>query len=75
VVLCAYLGQLAKLRDALANEVAIVIDERDQVALADQEGDDEDEFSSGLTIEHVKVTRRVSVVLVAVDRSCAHSVL
>jgi len=75
VVLCAYLGQLAKLRDALANEVAIVIDERDQVALADQEGDDEGEFSSGLTIEHVKVTRRVSVVLAAVDRSCAHSVL
>ena len=75
MVLCAYLGQLAKLRDALANEVAIVIDERDQVALADQEGDDEGELSSGLTIEHVKVTRRVSVVLVAVDRSCAHSVL
>lgn len=75
MVLCAYLGQLAKLRDALANEVAIVIDERDQVALADQEGDDEGEFSSGLTIEHVKVTRRVSVVLAAVDRSCAHSVL
>jgi hypothetical protein len=36
VVLCAYLGQLAKLRDALANEVAIVIDERDQAALADK---------------------------------------
>ncbi|OAX35179.1 hypothetical protein K503DRAFT_868436 [Rhizopogon vinicolor AM-OR11-026] len=59
VVLCAYLGQLARLRDALANEVAIVIDERDQVALADQEGDDEGELSSGITIEHVKVTRRV----------------
>jgi hypothetical protein len=75
VVLCAYLGQLAKLRDALANEVAIVIDERDQAALADQEGDDESEFSSGITIEHVKVTKRVFIVLVAVDRSCAHSVL
>ncbi|OJA18615.1 hypothetical protein AZE42_01788 [Rhizopogon vesiculosus] len=59
VVLCAYLGQLAKLRDALANEVAIVIDERDQAALADQEGDDESEFGSGITIEHVKVTKRV----------------
>ncbi|KAJ8583241.1 hypothetical protein M405DRAFT_937339 [Rhizopogon salebrosus TDB-379] len=59
VVLCAYLGQLAKLRDALANEVAIVIDERDQAALADQEGDKECEFNSGITIEHVKVTRRV----------------
>ncbi|KAG2106489.1 hypothetical protein BD769DRAFT_1654653 [Suillus cothurnatus] len=59
VVLCAYLGQLAKLRDALANEVAIVIDERDQAALADQEGDDENELGCGITIEHVKVTRRV----------------
>ncbi|KAG0698145.1 hypothetical protein DFH29DRAFT_943008 [Suillus ampliporus] len=59
VVLCAYLGQLAKLRDALANEVAIVIDERDQAALADHEGDDENELSFGITIEHVKVTRRV----------------
>jgi hypothetical protein len=36
-----------------------VIDERDQAALADQEGDDESEFNSGITIEHVKVTRRV----------------
>jgi len=60
VVLCAYLGQLARLRDALANEVAIVIDERDQAALADQEGDNESDFDSGATIEHVKVTRRVS---------------
>ncbi|KAG1731512.1 uncharacterized protein EDB91DRAFT_1154350 [Suillus paluster] len=59
VVLCAYLGQLAKLRDALADEVAIVIDERDQAALADHEGDDENDLSFGITIEHVKVTRRV----------------
>ncbi|KAG1904255.1 uncharacterized protein F5891DRAFT_1206968, partial [Suillus fuscotomentosus] len=59
VVLCAYLGQLAKLRDALANEVAIVIDERDQAALADHEGDDENDLGGGTTIEHVKVTKRV----------------
>ncbi|KAG2361405.1 hypothetical protein BDR07DRAFT_1472123 [Suillus spraguei] len=59
VVLCAYLGQLAKLRDALANEVAVVIDERDQAALADHEGDDEKDLSCGITIEHVKVTKRV----------------
>jgi hypothetical protein len=64
VVLCAYLGQLAKLRDALANEVAIVIDERDQAALADQEGDDENELGCGITIEHVKVTRRVCIIAV-----------
>lgn len=64
MVLCAYLGQLAKLRDALANEVAIVIDERDQAALADQEGDDENDLSCGITIEHVQVTRRVCIVVV-----------
>jgi len=62
VVLCAYLGQLARLRDALANEVAIVIDERDQVALADQEGDKETELDSGVMIEQVTVTRRVSAI-------------
>jgi hypothetical protein len=39
--------------------VAIVIDERDQAALADQEGDDE----CGITIEHVNVTRRVCIVV------------
>ena len=40
-----------------------MIDERDQAALADQEGDDESEFNSGITIEHVKVTRRVFTIL------------
>ncbi|KAF6760156.1 hypothetical protein DFP72DRAFT_1063222 [Ephemerocybe angulata] len=35
VVLCAYLGQLAKVRDALRGLVAVVIDERDQTELAD----------------------------------------
>lgn len=64
MVLCAYLGQLARLRDALANEVAIVIDERDQAALADQEGDDESDFASGVAIEHVRVTKRVSTIFV-----------
>lgn len=63
MVLCAYLGQLAKLRDALANEVAIVIDERDQAALADHEGDDENDLGGGTTIEHVKVTKRVCIVV------------
>lgn len=56
VVLCAYLGQLARMRDALSNKVAVVIDERDQRDLADREAERED---VGPTVEHVKVTRRV----------------
>jgi hypothetical protein len=62
VVLCAYLGQLAKVRDALSHEVAIVIDERDQAALDDQEGDN-DERDGAVTIEHVKVSKRVRRIL------------
>ncbi|KAI0088042.1 P-loop containing nucleoside triphosphate hydrolase protein [Irpex rosettiformis] len=57
VVLCAYLGQLARMRDALSNKVAVVIDERDQRDLADREAENDD--VTGPTIEHVKVTRRV----------------
>lgn len=41
VVLCAYLGQLVKLRKALSSEVATVIDERDAMQLINYE-DDED---------------------------------
>ena len=61
VVLCAYLGQLARLRDALAGEVAVVIDERDQAALDDREGDQDDAGDAILTtsIQRVKVTSRV----------------
>lgn len=59
VVLCAYLGQLARMRDALANKVAVVIDERDQRELADREAEHEDTMAQPV-IEHVKVSRRVS---------------
>ncbi|GJE94480.1 P-loop containing nucleoside triphosphate hydrolase protein [Phanerochaete sordida] len=59
VVLCAYLGQLARMRDALAQKVAVVIDERDQRDLADREADQEDVGADITTVEHVKVTRRV----------------
>ncbi|KAF8813222.1 P-loop containing nucleoside triphosphate hydrolase protein, partial [Phlegmacium glaucopus] len=59
VVLCAYLGQLARLRDALANDVAISIDERDQAALADQESERDQDVIGGATIERVNVTKRV----------------
>ncbi|KAJ7497553.1 hypothetical protein FB451DRAFT_1211927 [Mycena latifolia] len=57
VVLCAYLGQLARVRDALGNEVAVIIDGRDKENLAEQE---EEEFESdGPHIAHVQVTKRV----------------
>ena len=56
VVLCAYLGQLAKLRDALSGAVAVVIDERDQEALAEK---DEEKDDLETHVEHVKVSRRV----------------
>ncbi|EKM54252.1 uncharacterized protein PHACADRAFT_174761 [Phanerochaete carnosa HHB-10118-sp] len=59
VVLCAYLGQLARMRDALAQKVTVVIDERDQRDLADREADQEDLGDDVTTVEHVKVTRRV----------------
>lgn len=58
VVLCAYLGQLARVRDALSDKVAVVIDERDQRDLADRGGEHDDEMA--LTVGHVKVMRRVS---------------
>ena len=60
VVLCAYLGQLARMRDALSHKVAVVIDERDQRDIADREGDQEDDAEMIMGIEHVEVTRRVS---------------
>jgi hypothetical protein len=64
-VLCAYLGQLAKVRDALATEVAVVIDDRDQIALADREGDEADlpDILATPDVEHFKVTKRVRMCL------------
>jgi hypothetical protein len=56
VVLCAYLGQLAKVRDALATEITLVIDERDQIALADHDADMDEEVDVG--IERVKVSKK-----------------
>lgn len=63
VVLCGYLGQLAHMRDAFADKVAVVIDERDQAELADREAEVEDDGEETVlqtsTVEEVKVTRRV----------------
>jgi hypothetical protein len=58
VVLCAYLGQLARMRDALSREMAVVIDERDQAQLADLE-DEESDSPSGP--ERVQVSRRIKL--------------
>lgn len=58
-MLCAYLGQLARLRDALRDEVAVIIDERDQAALDDQESDGDQQGSGEVSIERVNVTKRV----------------
>ncbi|KAI6040315.1 hypothetical protein EDC04DRAFT_3140449 [Pisolithus marmoratus] len=60
VVLCAYLGQLARLRDALAGDVVAVIDERDQAELADREAE-MDSSGQFTTIDHLKVTKRVKL--------------
>ncbi|KAF9555859.1 P-loop containing nucleoside triphosphate hydrolase protein [Agrocybe pediades] len=58
VVLCAYLGQLARLRDALASQVAVVIDERDQTALDDQESES-GQGQGQPNVERVSVSKRV----------------
>ncbi|KDQ57638.1 hypothetical protein JAAARDRAFT_270513 [Jaapia argillacea MUCL 33604] len=58
VVLCAYLGQLARMRDALSDSVAVVIDERDQTLLADHE-EEKAETPENALVEHVRVSKRV----------------
>ena len=56
-VLCAYLGQLQKVRAALRNQkVAVSLDERDAQELARQGLDDDAEFKEVLVTQHVKLT-------------------
>ncbi|KAG8922700.1 hypothetical protein FRC01_013709, partial [Tulasnella sp. 417] len=59
VVLCAYLGQLAKVRKLLSNEVATVIDERDAVQLINHEDNDEAAEILVDTAEQVQVSKRI----------------
>lgn len=59
VVLCGYLGQLAKVRDALSSEVVVLIDERDQKELADRESDNEVE-PDVTRVSRVPINKRVS---------------
>ncbi|KAI0769450.1 P-loop containing nucleoside triphosphate hydrolase protein [Trametes elegans] len=58
VVLCAYLGQLSRLREALSSEVAVVLDERDRVELDDRAAEEEG-AQAGSTFERVQVSKRV----------------
>jgi hypothetical protein len=58
VVLCAYLGQLARVRDALGSEVAVIIDGRDKENLAEQEEELEDRNDLA-QVERIQVTKRV----------------
>lgn len=58
VVLCAYLGQLAKVRDALRGLVTVVIDERDQTELADCD-EKQVKFSPTSQVNRVGVATRV----------------
>ncbi|KIO21376.1 hypothetical protein M407DRAFT_29032 [Tulasnella calospora MUT 4182] len=59
VVLCAYLGQLVKIRKALADEVMTVIDERDAEQLVDHRDDEDVAGIFEGTVQQVKISSRV----------------
>jgi len=65
VVLCAYLGQLVKLREAFSSCFTVVIDERDQELLAKQATDDHEEQPESpdntTHVETVRMSQRVSL--------------
>lgn len=57
VVLTMYLGQLSKLRTALNRLTTVVVDERDEVALATM--DDDVQLSSPSTVHQELITSQV----------------
>ncbi|KIO17978.1 hypothetical protein M407DRAFT_226703 [Tulasnella calospora MUT 4182] len=59
VVLCAYLGQLAKVRKLLSSEVATMIDERDAVQLLDHDNEADAAEILAESTEQVHVAERV----------------
>lgn len=63
-MLCAYLGQLAKVRNLLQKEVATVIDERDAVQLINHEDNEEAAEIVMDSAEQVQVSKRMSVITV-----------
>lgn len=59
VVLCMYLGQLSKLREAFAaSKITVTLDSRDQEALLDREGD-KDVPSDSVLVQEVQLHRQV----------------
>lgn len=56
-MLCAYLGQLSKVRIALSSEVTVVIDERDEVAMREN-----DQNYNETKIERVRVSQKVGLI-------------
>ncbi|KDQ16534.1 hypothetical protein BOTBODRAFT_107034 [Botryobasidium botryosum FD-172 SS1] len=60
VILAAYLGQIARIRDKLAGLVTTVIDERDAAKLAEQEDDNVDGGNTSV-VESVQVSKRVLI--------------
>lgn len=62
MVLCAYLGQLVKLRKALSTEVTTLIDERDAIQLVNyEEQEDVGAILAEDVAQEVKVSARVYV--------------
>ncbi|KAF8656766.1 hypothetical protein AX16_002444 [Volvariella volvacea WC 439] len=61
VVLCAYLGQLARVRDALNKEVVVLIDDRDMQDLASREDEKEKELDVQPDISRVKASKQVRI--------------
>lgn len=59
VVLCAYLGQLVRLRDAFSRLFTVVIDERDQSLLEDRTGDEQALEQDTSQVERVMMSQRV----------------
>ncbi|KIO31502.1 hypothetical protein M407DRAFT_67906 [Tulasnella calospora MUT 4182] len=59
VVLCAYLGQLVKIRKLLSSEVATMIDERDAIQLLDHDNEDDAAEILADSTEQVHVAERV----------------
>ena len=66
VVLCMYLGQLSKLREAFASSrVTVTLDDRDQAALLDREGDKEAVGAKdSVVVQDVQLHHQVRMLLI-----------